>query len=170
MTEDDTTSTNRPVTRISMSLPQELLDELDQVVAERQFPSRSQAINLMIKDYILEHKRKMGNDLMVGTISLFYHNSVPGLQKQLADLQYTYIDEVISSLHVHLMHNQTLEVILVQGPARKLQAIAEEMITQRGIICGGMELVTSLIPQLHPFIRSEDEDEAGKDQSREAAL
>ena len=71
------------------------------------------------------------------------------------------ISEVISSLHVHLMHNQTLEVILVQGPARKLQAIAEEMITQRGIICGKMELVTSLIPQLHPFIHPEDAETLG---------
>lgn len=166
---DDALNQNRPVTRISMSLPEELLEELDQVVAERQFPSRSQAINLMIKEYILEHKRKMGNDLMVGTISLFYHNSVPGLQKQLADLQYNYIDEVISSLHVHLMHNQTLEVILVQGPARKLQDIAEVMITQRGIICGRMELVTSLIPQLHPFIQPEDIEPA-KEEKPAAAL
>jgi len=144
---------NRPVARISMSLPEELLQELDQVVEELHFPSRSQAINLMVKEYILEHKRKMGNDLMVGTITLFYYNSTPGLQKSLADLQYHYIDEVISSLHVHLIHNQTMEVILVQGPAQKLQAIAEEMITMRGVINGRMQLVTSLIPQLHPFVQ-----------------
>jgi CopG family nickel-responsive transcriptional regulator len=146
-------SQNRPVARISMSLPEELLQELDQVVEELHFPSRSQAINLMVKEYILEHKRKMGNDLMVGTITLFYYNSAPGLQKALADLQYHYIDEVISSLHVHLIHNQTMEVILVQGPAQKLQAIAEEMITMRGVINGRMQLVTSLIPQLHPFVQ-----------------
>ena len=110
----------------------------------------------MVKEYILEHKQKMGEDLMVGTITLFYYNSVVGLQKQLADLQYQYIDEVISSLHVHLMHNQTLEVILVQGPARKLQAIADEMTTLRGVIYGRVQLVTSLIPQLHPFVREDD--------------
>ena len=47
------------------------------------------------------------------------------LIKQL--LQAENIDEVISSLHVHLMGNQTLEVILVQGPPGELQAIADEM-------------------------------------------
>ncbi len=139
------------ITRISMSLPTETLDELDQVVKEGNFSSRSHAINLMIKDYILEHKRKLGEDVMVGTITLFYYNSVAGLQKELADLQYLHIDEVITSLHVHLMHNQTMEVILIQGPARKIQMIAEEMIKLRGVLYGRVQLVTSLIPQLHPF-------------------
>jgi CopG family nickel-responsive transcriptional regulator len=151
MTGDTPPGSNQAVARISMSLPGELLEELDQVVGEGRFPSRSQAINIMVKEYILEHKRRMGTDVMVGTITLFYYNSVSGLQKTLADLQYAYIAEVISSLHVHLIHNQTMEVILVQGPAQKLQAIAEELITLRGVIFGRLQLVTSLIPQLHPF-------------------
>jgi CopG family nickel-responsive transcriptional regulator len=88
---------------------------------------------------------------MVGTITLFYDNSVAGLQKKLADLQAQNIDEVISSLHVHLMGNQTLEVILVQGPPRELQRIADEMITLRGIISGRTDLVAAIIPQLHPL-------------------
>jgi CopG family nickel-responsive transcriptional regulator len=89
---------------------------------------------------------------MVGIIALFYNNSVPGLQKQLADLQVRYIDEVISSLHVHLMNNQTMEVVLVQGPARTLQIITDEMTSRRGVISGRMHLVAALIPQVHPFI------------------
>ena len=55
---------------------------------------------------------------------------------------------MISSLHVHLMHSQTMEVILVQGPAARLQLIADKMITNRGVISGKLELTTTLIPQL----------------------
>ena len=36
----------------------------------------------------------------------------------------------------HLLHNQTMEVILLQGPARKLQLIADEMTSRRGVISG----------------------------------
>jgi CopG family nickel-responsive transcriptional regulator len=50
------------------------------------------------------------------------------------------------------MDNQTMEVVLVQGPARKLQTIADEMTSRRGVISGKIHLVASLIPQLHPFI------------------
>lgn len=143
---------NRPVSRISISLPEELLSDLDGMVRARGFETRSQAINDMLHQFVVGHQRDLGSDVMVGVIALFYNNSVPGLQKQLADLQVRYIDEVISSLHVHLMHNQTMEVVLVQGPARKLQIIADEMTSRRGVISGKIHLVAALIPQLHPFI------------------
>jgi CopG family transcriptional regulator, nickel-responsive regulator len=145
---------NRPVSRISMSLPYALLKELDRMVGERGFISRSQALADMLHQFLIEHKRERGDDVMVGTVTLVYDNSVPGLQKQLADLQARHIDEVISSLHVHLVRNQTMEVILVQGPVKTLQAVADEMISRRGVISGKMHLVAALIPQLHPFIRA----------------
>jgi CopG family nickel-responsive transcriptional regulator len=142
---------SRPVSRISISLPEELLSELDSMVGDRGFASRSQAINDMLHKSLLEHRRQLGDDVMVGIITLYYKNTVPGLQKQLADLQARHIDEVISSLHIHLAHNQTMEVILVQGPARKLQDIANEMTTRRGVISGTMQLIAALIPPIHPF-------------------
>ena len=143
---------SQPVSRISISLPEKLLRDLDRMVEARGFDSRSQAINEMLHNTLLEHKNDLGDDVMVGIVALFYDNSVPGLQKQLADLQVRYIDEVISSLHIHLMNNQTMEVILVQGPARTLQIIADEMTSRRGVISGRMHLVAALIPQVHPFI------------------
>jgi CopG family nickel-responsive transcriptional regulator len=144
----------RPVSRISISLPEHLLADLDRMVEARGFETRSQAVNDMLHKFLLEHKSDQGDDIMVGIVALFYNNAVPGLQKQLADLQFRYIDEVISSLHVHLLHNQTMEVILLQGPARKLQLIADEMTSRRGVISGKIHLVAALIPQVHPFIQS----------------
>jgi len=144
----------RPVSRISISLPEHLLADLDRMVETRGFETRSQAVNDMLHKFLLEHKSDQGDDIMVGIVALFYNNAVPGLQKQLADLQFRYIDEVISSLHVHLLHNQTMEVILLQGPARKLQLIADEMTSRRGVISGKIHLIAALIPQVHPFIQN----------------
>jgi CopG family nickel-responsive transcriptional regulator len=145
------TSQTRPVSRISISLPEKLLAELESMVADRDFASRSQAINDMLHKSLLEHRRQLGDDVMVGIVTLYYKNAVPGLQKEIATLQARHIDEVISSLHIHLAHNQTMEVILVQGPARKLQEIADQMTTRRGVISGSMQLIAALIPPLHPF-------------------
>jgi CopG family nickel-responsive transcriptional regulator len=149
---DDTTDTrSSQVTRISVSMPEDLLQELDSMVALRGFESRSQAIGAMINQQLLEHKRQLGNEVMVGTITLLYDRSVRGLQKQLSDLQCSHIDEVISSLHVHLMNSQMLEVVLVQGPAAKLQAIADDMSTLRGVITGRLQLMAATIPPVHPL-------------------
>ncbi len=137
------------VSRISISLPEPLLRQLDQMVDERGFDSRSQAIGEMINHQITAHKEQQGSEIMAGTITLLYDHSTPLLQKTLAELQHSHIEEVISSLHVHLMHSQTMEVILVQGPAVELQRIADEMTTCRGVISGRLQLTTTLIPQLH---------------------
>ncbi len=140
---------NGNVSRISVSLPESLLLQLDSMVQARGFESRSQAISEMISRQITAHKREMGDEIMAGTITLIYDHSTPSLQKTLADLQHEHITAVISSLHVHLMHSHTLEVILVQGPATELQLLADKMITNRGVISGELQLNTTLMPQLH---------------------
>lgn len=136
------------VSRISVSLPPALLDQLDAMVAMRGYESRSQAIGEMVNYQLAEHKRKLGDDVMVGTVTLLYDRSTRNVQKQLADLQYQHIDEVVSSLHVHLDHNQVMEVVLVQGHAQRLQAIANAMLTLRGVVTGRLQLLAALMPPL----------------------
>ena len=53
---------NRPVSRISMSLTEELLGELDAMVAQRGFGSRSQALSDMLHQFLTEHKRQRGDE------------------------------------------------------------------------------------------------------------
>jgi CopG family transcriptional regulator, nickel-responsive regulator len=140
---------NGGVSRISISLPERLLGQLDAMVDVRGFESRSAAVAEMICHQLAAHQRELGDQVMAGTITLLYDHTTPRLQKTLADLQHAHVEEVISSLHIHLMHSRTLEVILVQGPATRLQIIADRMITNRGVISGKLELTTTLIPPLH---------------------
>ena len=139
------------VARISVSLPEELLHQFDGMVAERGFGSRSQAIADMINHQLTEHREELGQDIMAGTINLVYDHSIPGVQKQLSDLQHEYIDEVISTLNVNLEQKQTMAVILVQGPGRKLKMIANRMSTCRGVRSGKLLMSAAIIPQLHPL-------------------
>ena len=137
------------VSRISISLPPRLLEELDHMVESRGYGSRSQAIGDIVTHQLAEHKRKLGDDIMAGTITLLYDLNTRGVQKKLADIQYKHIKEVISSLHVHLARHQMMEVLLVQGPAQKLQDIANELTTQRGVFTGRLNLLPASIPQVH---------------------
>jgi CopG family nickel-responsive transcriptional regulator len=145
------------VSRVSISLPPPLLIELDRMVESRGYESRSQAIGEMVNYQLSEHKRTLGNEVMVGTITLLYDRLTRDLQKKLADLQFKHINEVISSLHVHLTEDQLMEVILVQGPATKLQEVANEMITLRGIITGRLQLLAAVIPPVHPISGNKSE-------------
>lgn len=142
---------NKRVSRISISLAESLLLQLDEMVSEKGFENRSQGMASMIHHFLTEHKSFDDDEVMAGTINVVYDYSVPGLQKQLTNLQHEHIDEVISSLHVNLMNNQTMEVLLVQGPGSRLQEIADRMQVFRGVISSKLQLAASLMPPLHPL-------------------
>lgn len=139
------------LTRISMTLPERTLSELDRMVAARGFESRSAAISDILHQSIVEHQRELGDAVMSGVITLLYSRTTSGLQKLLADLQAHYIDEVISSLHIQLQDRQIMEVMLVQGPACKLQEISNAMGACRGVISSRMHLMAAQLPPIHPF-------------------
>lgn len=147
------TATHTGVARISVSLPDGLLQQLDGMVLQRGFESRSQAIAEMINQQLIGYRQELGHDIMAGTINLVYDHSIPGIQKHLADLQHVYLDEVISTLNVNLIDNRTLSVLLVQGPADKLTMIADRMTACRGVISGKLQMSTAIMPQLHPLPR-----------------
>lgn len=143
--------TKEKLSRISVSLPEKLLHDLDAMVVEKNYDSRSHAFVDMIHKQLNEHFEDEGEQVMAGTINLVYDHSFPNLQKQLAELQYRYLDEVISSLNVNLTEAQTMSVVLVQGPASRLKQIANNMISQRGVITGEMMLSAAILPQVHPL-------------------
>lgn len=142
---------SRTLTRISMSLPQELLEDVDSFVTRKGLPSRSHAIALILSEYLVSHAADSNDDIMFGTITLHYYNNMFDLQRQLAELQYQHIDEVISSVHVQLVRNQTMEVVFVQGPSRKLHAIADLFSKLRGVIYCRLQMIGATIPPLHPL-------------------
>jgi len=144
-----------PVSRISISLPPEVSRDLDRLVEERGFESRSQAIGSMINESLVEHSRRGGADIMAGTITLFYNQRRNNVLVELAALKRRCIDEVIGSLQVQLEDDHLMEVIVAQGPAKKLQEITNELVACKGVKVGKLTLTNTIIPQLHPISRSE---------------
>lgn len=138
--------------RVSISMPNRLLQQFDAMICERQMVNRSQAIAELIHGKVTEYRNDIGAEVMAGTINLVFDHTVPDLQKNLAELQYKYLDEVISSLNVNLTHQQTMSVLLVQGPGKQLERIADEIMSRRGIITCKLLLSTSILPPVHPLV------------------
>ena len=132
-----------------MTLPKSTLNQLDGMVQERGFANRSQAVTEIINKEIVAYNSQSGDAVMAGTITLFYAHSRSGLAARLAQIQRDHIAEVISSLHVQLENDHTMEVILVQGPATKLRRIANELTTSKGVKTGHLNLTTAILPPIH---------------------
>ena len=139
------------VRRISISLPEPIYRQLDGLVDQRGFQSRSQAISEMISSSLAELDTGSGSKVMAGTLTLFYSLEQGSVRKEMARLQHEHIDEVISSLHVQLENRHVMEVLVLQGPASALKAIADEFITLKGVRTGKLVLVSQIMPPLHPI-------------------
>jgi len=135
--------------RLSVSLPGELLAELDAMVSERQLPSRSQMIAELIRHALAEHSEGSADAVLAGTVTLIYRAESGRVRQALAQTQSAYIKEVISSQHVLLEDDQCLEVLLVQGPALRLRALCDELRRVRGVQQIKLVTTTALLPPLH---------------------
>lgn len=136
--------------RLSMSLPADLFRQLDTMVAERGLPSRSQLITELIRHALVEHESLIRpDDMLAGTITLVYRSERGRVRHQLSQTQAHFLKEVISSQHVVLEDDQSLEVLLVQGPAVRLKELCDAIRRVRGVQQLELVTTTSLLPPLH---------------------
>jgi CopG family nickel-responsive transcriptional regulator len=135
--------------RLSISLPAGLLQQLDVMVAERALPSRSQLLAELIRQAVADHGAFTRPDaLFAGTITLVYAGT-GRVRHQLARVQAAFLKEVISAQHVFLEDDQSLEVLLVQGPAARLKALADALRAVRGVSRLDLVSTNALLPPLH---------------------
>lgn len=136
--------------RLSMSLPAELFRQLDVMVEERGLPSRSQLIAELIRHALAEHEALTRPDeTLAGTVTLIYRADKGRVRHQLAQTQADYLKEVISSQHVFLEDDQSMEVLLVQGPAVRLKELCDALRRIRGVQQLQLVTTTALLPPLY---------------------
>ncbi len=135
--------------RLSVSLPGELLSRLDAMVSERALPSRSQMIAELIRHELAEHSESRIGTVLAGTITLIYRAESGRVRQALAQTQSAYVMEVISSQHVLLEDDQSLEVLLVQGPSQRLKDLCDDLRKVRGVQQIKLVTTTALLPPLH---------------------
>ncbi len=120
--------------RIGVSLPANLLDRFDEIIAVRGYSSRSEGIRDSIRNYIIDYEwmsEQKGD--RVGTITLIFDHSQRGLVDELTDIEHDYSKLIESSLHVHLDEKNCLEVILVRGESQDVKSIVEKMMALKGV-------------------------------------
>jgi CopG family nickel-responsive transcriptional regulator len=145
---DETLGTG--LSRLSMSLPSNLYHELDAMVQERGLPSRSQLIAELIRNALADHGEESRPEaLLAGTITLVYRGNMGRVREQLVQTQHAYLKEIISAQHVFLEDDQSLEVLLVQGPAMRLRALCDDLRKTRGVQQLKLFTTTALLPPLH---------------------
>jgi CopG family nickel-responsive transcriptional regulator len=133
------------VARFTISIPPELLATFDEVCASKGYASRSEAIRDAIRDYLISHDWSVEEDgrEVVGTITLIYSAVARRLAEELAERQSQRKTQLLSTLHVHLDAERSIAVVVVRGSGREVTALADELISLRGVEHGRLVCSTS---------------------------
>jgi CopG family nickel-responsive transcriptional regulator len=131
------------ITRFSVSLENDLLEQFDSYCQEQHFATRSEAIRQLLRERLTKEAWESESKDAAGTLTLVYDHHRPQLRDQLTKLQHDNTDLVVSSLHAHLTHSLCLEVIILRGPAQRLQSIAAQLRGLKGIFKGELVMASA---------------------------
>ena len=126
--------------RIGVSLESDLLQKFDQIISQKGYSNRSEAIRDLIRDRLVGVQIDQ-NKTVVGTLTIVYDHHRPNLTETLVEAQHQLGGKVLSSMHVHLDHHNCLEVVVVKGRSREVRNFANGILSLRGVNHG--QLVVS---------------------------
>ena len=131
------------ITRFGVSMNSQLLDMFDQYIHKKGYTNRSEAIRDIIRNYLVSEEWLNGETETVGTITLVYSHESGEINERLIESQHHYYKYIISSVHIHLDSHNCLELLVVKGKAKKIQEIADHLISYRGVKHGKLTMTTS---------------------------
>ena len=129
--------------RFGVSMEKELLKRFDALIVERGYASRSEAIRDLVRRELVKEEWSVPGQDVVGTVTLVYEHHAHDLADRLSELQHKHHHAIVCSTHVHMDPHNCLEVVIVRGPSRKVKAIADALISARGVKHGELTASTT---------------------------
>jgi CopG family nickel-responsive transcriptional regulator len=150
--------------RVTISLDDGLLADFDGYIRRKGYENRSEAIRDLVRRR-LEEDRLEGDRLdqgqaehAVGCLSYVFNHEQRELARRLTRAQHQHHDLVLSTLHVHLDHENCLEVVVLQGHTPEVRSFAEATIAETGVRHGNLHLVAAEMVKSRHRHRHEHDD------------
>lgn len=121
--------------RFGVSLEEGLLETLDSFVNSHEFPNRSQAIRYLIRENLVQDEWKENHQVAGCLVLVYDHHRKDLLDKSIA-IQHDYHRYILANQHIHLDHNNCLEMIALKGKSRTLRELSDKLIALKGVIHG----------------------------------
>lgn len=131
------------VIRFGISADERLIEMFDNLIADKGYVNRSEAVRDLIRNALVEDQWKLGEEEAVGTVTLVYDHHSTDLADKLTEHQHSHHQEIVSTLHIHLDAHHCLEVVVLRGQARRIGRIASELIGTKGVKHGKFVATTT---------------------------
>jgi CopG family nickel-responsive transcriptional regulator len=130
--------------RITITLDDDLMDELDAMIAAHGYQNRSEAIRDLARAGMAQAAQDKGQDSggdCVAAVVYVYDHAARDLSSKLVDSYHHHHDLSLATLHVHLDHDNCMEVTALRGAAKEVQHFANHIIAERGVKYGRLVMM-----------------------------
>jgi CopG family nickel-responsive transcriptional regulator len=130
------------VQRVTISLDDDLATRFDAIVREQHYASRSEAVRDLVRQSVDAARLAADAGTCVANLSYVYDHRTRALAARLLDLQHAHHDLVVATTHIALDHEASLETVLLRGPVMAVRGLANEIIAERGVRFGRLNLIS----------------------------
>jgi len=130
------------IKRFGVSLEKELSEKFEALMVRKGYKNRSEAIRDLIRGDLVKKEWARGREV-AGVVTLVYDHHKRELVSHLTDIQHEFHHLIISTQHIHLDHDNCLEVIITKGKPDKVQALAERLRSTKGVKYGLLNMATT---------------------------
>jgi len=130
------------VIRFGVSLEEGLLEKFDRRRKDKKYSNRSEAIRDLIREDLVKVEWELNGEV-VGVITLVYDHHKRELVNKLMDIQHDFGKVIISAQHIHLDHNNCLEIIALCGFPKEAQKLSDSLKSVKGVKHGTLSMSTT---------------------------
>ena len=120
--------------RITISLDNDLMKEIDRLMKARGYQNRSEAIRDLARAGIRQANESAGETQdCIAALVYVYDHEARELSKRLTRSFHQHHDLSLTAMHVHLDHDSCMEVTVLKGRGTDVQEFADGIIAERGV-------------------------------------
>jgi len=121
------------IIRFSISLPKQLLDELDSKIGSQGYASRSEFTRDLIREKIVQDSWKNGDDELIGVLTLIYTHRQNDLIVKMMGIEHDTNVDIVCTTHIHVNRDNCLETLVLRGKARNIENLADKIGGLKGV-------------------------------------
>ena len=130
------------IVRFGVSLEESLLQRFDEHIHKKKYTNRSEAIRDLIREELVRQQWRENSEV-TGAMTLVYDHHQRGLVSRLLNIQHDYHHTIFSSQHIHLDHDNCLEIIITKGKAEIIEALYGKLKSTKGVKHAGFAMATT---------------------------
>jgi CopG family transcriptional regulator, nickel-responsive regulator len=151
--------------RVTITLDDDLMADLDRIIAARGYQNRSEAIRDLARSGLQQAAVEAASSRnCVAALVYVYDHHARDLPRRLTQEFHDHHDLSQATLHVHLDHESCLEVTVLKGRGAEVQSFANHVIAERGVRHGHVVYMPAPDSAAHRHAHDHDQ-EHGKGHS-----